>query len=62
MKLEKAIEDKLKEINEQEVKMHANFKRICDDYYTTLVSFNSNKRLLVELLTDEEEIPEETTE
>ncbi len=62
MELEKAIEDKLREINQQEVQTHANFKKIFDDYFTLLISFNSNKRLLIELLNPEESVPEDTEE
>ncbi len=62
MELEKAIVDKLKEIDQQEVQLHMGFKKMFDDYYTVLASFNSNKRLLIELLNQEDSVSENTTE
>ncbi len=61
MELEKVIEEKLKELSGSEIQLHANLKRVFDEYFGTLISINSRKELLVQLL-NPEEIPEDTEE
>ncbi len=61
MELEKAIQDKMMELNGREIQLHANFKRVFDEYFGSLISINSKKELLIELL-NPVEIPEDTTE
>ena len=61
MELEEVMEDRLKALNGSEIQLHANLKRVFDEYFGTLISISAKRELLVQLL-NPEEIPEETTE